>query len=265
LKLTFYVMDDWQGHHESFGLPFSQNRRRLLQEAIERASFRYAVSLEMARHYEDRYGHEWRVAHNGIDLTTLPATNGFKSSAKRVLLAGDVNVFRFDAVLAFAQALDRYNRQNANRIEFTILGEVADEYRVQLVTLKGVSLPGRQSHEFCLNAMTQSDLLYLPLAFAERAARIAHYSLPTKLPEYLAAGHPVFFHAPRESALYQVAERYDLKPRLATVDAQQLDKFVGEWTSQSNTDNSLHTNVKRALSEEFDRRKLASHFQRAFA
>ena len=188
-----------------------------------------------------------------------------RSSAKNILLAGDVNVFRFDAVLAFAQAIDRHNRRTTNRMSFTILGEVAEEYRNQLATLDGVSLAGRQSHEFCLDAMTKADLLYLPLAFAERAARIALYSLPTKLPEYLASGRPVLFHAPRESALYQVAERYDLQPRLATVDATLLDNFVEKWTSQVNTAAPEDHNVKRALIEEFDRQKLASHFQSAFA
>jgi len=264
LKLILFVMDDWQGHHESFGLPFSMRRQRLLKEVIERAAVRFAVSVEMARHYEDYYGHDWSVAHNGIDAPSLATSNGCVSSTRNVLLAGDVNVFRFDAVLAFGQAIDRYNRRNRNQISFTILGDVAAEYRAQLDDLEGVVLSGRTSHERCLDTMKTADLLYLPLAFAERASRIALYSLPTKLPEYLSTGRAVFFHAPRESALYQVAERYDLKPRLATTDDMELDSFVEKWTSQIDPDFSGFANAREALSREFDKQKLAVSFQRAF-
>ena len=36
LNLVVYVMDDWQGHHESYELPYSRWRQRLLAEVIDR-------------------------------------------------------------------------------------------------------------------------------------------------------------------------------------------------------------------------------------
>ena len=60
-------------------------------------------------------------------------------------------------------------------------------------------------------------------------SRISLYSLPTKLPEYLASGKSVFFHAPKDSAVFRVAERYDLTPRLASIDPVVLDGFVESW------------------------------------
>src|SRR6185503_18494265 len=126
--------------------------------------------------------------------------------SRQVLLAGDVNVFRFDAVLAFAQAIER---RGEGSIEFTVMGEVAEQHVAALSALRAVKLLSRRSHAECLEAMRAADLLYLPLAFAERSARISLYSMPTKLPEYLAVGRSVFFHAPQQSALFGVAERYD--------------------------------------------------------
>jgi len=66
LNLVVYVMDDWQGHHECHQLPYSPWRRRLLSEVIERANVRFAVSREMAAHYEEAFGKSWLVAHNGV-------------------------------------------------------------------------------------------------------------------------------------------------------------------------------------------------------
>ena len=196
LNLVFYVMDDWQGHHECHQLPYSRRRRRLLKEAINRASTRFAVSREMAAHYEEVFGKNWLVAHNGVatDDLSYAATVGTKT--RQVLLAGDVNVFRFDAVIAFAEAIERHNRRHASSVELIIMGEIAQQHRTSLSALRAVRLLSRRSHSECLNAMKAADLLYLPLAFCKRSSRISLYSMPTKLPEYLASGKQVFFHAP---------------------------------------------------------------------
>jgi glycosyl transferase family 4 len=266
LKLVVYVMDDWQGHHESYKLPYSTWRQRLLAEVINRASVRFAVSREMAAHYEETFGKNWLVVHNGVANTTaLTCEASAAVSSTRVLLAGDVNVFRFDAVLAFAEAIERYNQRGVAPIQLTVMGEVAEEHRRSLAALRAVTLLKRQSHSECLDAMKDANLLYLPLAFGKHSSRISLYSLPTKLPEYLASGKSVLFHAPKQSAVYRVAERYDLTPRLATIDRDALDEFVASCPKSGRNGNENMLKAKRALQEEFNLQRLAARFQAAFA
>ena len=264
LNLIVYVMDDWQGHHECHQLPYTRRRQRLLREVIDRSNVRFAVSREMAAHYEKTFGKTWLVAHNGVrkDALLHEHRNGFKP--KTVFLAGDVNVFRFDAVLAFAEAIERHNQRRGRAIEFTVMGEVAEQHRESLSALRAVTLLTRRSHSECLDVMRSADLLYLPLAFAKRSARISLYSLPTKLPEYLASGKSVFFHAPKESAAFSVAERYDLTPRLASIEPAALDGFVESWADGSLNGNGAMKRVRDALVEEFDIERLANQFQSAF-
>ena len=263
LNLVLYVMDDWQGHHECHRLPYTRRRQRLLAETVQRANVRYAVSREMAAHYEESFGKSWTVVHNGVRNSSMSHETNGASKPRQVLLAGDVNVFRFDAVIAFAEAIERHNRRNGGSIEFTVMGEVAEQHRSSLSALRTVRMLSRRLHEECLDAMKAADLLYLPLAFAKKSSRISLYSLPTKLPEYLAAGKSVFFHAPRESAVFRVAERYDLTPRLATIDPAALDAFVETWASGNGADGV--EKAQRALQEEFDIERLAATFQAAFA
>jgi hypothetical protein len=265
LNLVFYVMDDWQGHHECHQLPYSRWRRRLLSEVINRASMRFAVSREMAAHYEEAFGKIWLVAHNGVPADSLSPEPRVETKPRQVLLAGDVNVFRFDAVIAFSEAVERHNRRCGPSIEFTVMGEIAEQHRASLSALRAVRLLSRRSHSECLKAMKAADLLYLPLAFGKRSSRISLYSLPTKLPEYLASGKSVFFHAPKESALFRVAERYDLNPRLATINPEALDAFVASWVRADPNDGETLLRTKRALREEFDIDGLAKRFQAAFA
>lgn len=265
LNLVFFVMDDWQGHHESYGLPYTRRRRNLLSEAVQRSSARFAVSREMAEYYEEVFGKSWKVAHNGVWLDSLSKPPSAGEKPRRVLLAGDVNIFRFDAVIAFAKSLERYNHRWAGSLELTVLGDVAWDCRAPLASLAAVKLLGRTTHAECLQAMRAADLLYLPLAFGERCARISRYSLPTKLPEYLATGKAVLFHAPRESAVFQIAERHDLRPRIATTDARELDSFVEAWASVAPEVQASSENRKNALMQEFDLNQLSTCFQAAFA
>lgn len=262
LNLVLYVMDDWQGHHECHQLPYTPRRRRLLSEIVQRANVRYAVSREMAAHYEESFGKSWTVVHNGVRVHTLSHVTSIESKTRRVLLAGDVNVFRYDAVIAFAEAIERHNQVEGESIEFTVMGDVAEQHRSSLSALHAVKMLGRRSHSECLDAMMAADLLYLPLAFGRKSARISLYSLPTKLPEYLATGKSVFFHAPKESAVFRVAERYDLTPRLATIDPTALQTFVETWAQGNGVDGV--DKAKRALREEFDIERLAARFQAAF-
>jgi len=264
LNLVFYVMDDWQGHHECHQLPYSPARRRLLREAIERANTRFAVSREMAAHYEQTFGQTWRVAHNGVAKDSFTNGNNGHKQPRQVLLAGDVNVFRFDAVIAFAEALERYNQRRGQRVEFSVMGEVAEQHRAPLSGLSAVKLLSRRSHAECLAAMKAADLLYLPLAFCKRSARISLYSMPTKLPEYLASGKSVFFHAPQDSAMFRVAERHDLMPRLATIAPDALDRFVKQWAEGNQNGTDVLDRARSALHEEFDIDTLAARFQAAF-
>ncbi len=188
INLVVYVMDDWPGHHESHQLPYSRRRQRLLREVIDRANVRIAVSREMAAHYEESFGKNWLVAHNGVRKDLVSHESHGAKNRNQIFLAGDVNVFRFDAVLAFAEAIERHNYHRENQIEFTVMGEVAQQHRSALSALSAVRLLSRGSHADCLKTMNAADLLYLPLAFCKRSSRISLYSMPTKLPEYLASG-----------------------------------------------------------------------------
>jgi len=143
-----------------------------------------------------------------------------------------------------------------------VMGDVAEQHRSSLSALRAVKMLSRRSHSECLDAMKAADLLYLPLAFGKKSSRISRYSLPTKLPEYLATGKSVFFHAPQESAVFRVAERYDLTPRLATIDPIALDAFVETWANGNGA--TCTVKAKRALQEEFDIDRLAARFQAAF-
>jgi glycosyltransferase involved in cell wall biosynthesis len=265
VKFSVFVMDDWEGHHSVFKLPYSRYRRDLLAKAIRLADTRFAVSREMAAVYEKEHAFPWDVVHNGCsdadkELQKRPSSD-LRSS---IVLTGDVNIFRSDAVISFGQALDRYNTQYGTRLLLTIYGDVSSDCRNELQALKSVKLIGRQKQDVCFRAMRDADLLYLPLSFSKKARRIALYSLPTKLPEYLSSGTRILFHAPAESAVCRFANRHGLNPIVSTTDPVLLDSFVKEWAENENLNEDWATRAGAAISAEFDLGSISARFERAF-
>lgn len=267
LKLVMFVMDDWRGHHEAHALPYTAYRHNLLKKTLALAANRFAISREMANLYVKEFGGDWQVAHNirycGTEMQPLE----FRRKPKTVFLGGDVNVFRADAVIAFAQALEHYNSKalGKEKLSLKIFGHVSEECLGALENLSAVKLFGRQSHEACLAAMRDADLLYLPLAFNASISRIARYSLPTKLAEYLSIGRPVLFHAPRQSAAYNLAKRFGLEPRLTSVNPTEIESFVTTWAEGGLNITGWQTRAENAIKAEFDPTIVISRFQAAFA
>jgi len=74
----------------------------------------------------------------------------------------------------------------------------------------------------------------------------------------------VFFHAPQESAMFRVAERYDLTPRLATIAPEALDRFVEQWAEENQNGVEILARAGNAVRGEFDIEQLAARFQAAF-
>ena len=64
--------------------------------------------------------------------------------------------------------------------------------------------------------------------------------------------------------MFRVAERYNLTPRLATIDREALDLFVEDWAEGDQNGTDSLARAKNALDEEFDIDTLAARFQAAF-
>lgn len=251
MKLLLFVMDDWEGHHRCFGLPYTRHRRKTLSTLVELASSRFGVSLEMVERYREEFGVQWQVLHNGV------ARDGRQNSRpaptnvlRRIRLTGDVNIFRMDAVLSFARGLEMYNRTAELPAQLEISGTISTDCYAQLASLPYLTLLPRTDHAACLKSMSQADLLYLPMSFSQSVRRIAELSLPTKLPEYLNAGSPIFFHAPERSAVYQFAKRWGLQPRLSNPDPKAVCEKLHTFASHRHElDLSL---LQAGLKAEFD-------------
>lgn len=223
-RFVFYVMDDWEGHHTCFDLPFTARRRAALDEIVATANVRFACSERMRADYEQRFSNQWQVLHKGMPAPPrTPRPPRPLHQPWRILYAGGLNVFRADAVLAFAEGLRRFRALSGQAVTLELLGAAGDRGTV----------PALQAYEFvrfepwvdiaaCQRRMAEADLLYLPLSFLPRVERIANLAMPTKFGDYLASGRPVIFHVPLTSESYDLASGAGLPLTITSVDPDDI-------------------------------------------
>lgn len=261
VRFVFYVMDDWEGHHTCFGLPFTARRRAALNEMVATSDARFACSHLMKRDYQQRFSNAWDVLHKGVDVAALPAGQPFRFS--NILYTGAMNMFRFDAVLAFAEGLRRYRESSGRDVTLTMLGPTPDrEYSSALARYGFIRTEPWVDNAACQRRMATADVLYLPLSFEPKLERIANLAMPTKFPEYLASGRPTIFHVPRESEVHQLAEGEGLPLTITSVDPQATCDLLTRMDRGAFDVADYQLRAQRLLRAEFDqsvlRRRLAT-------
>jgi hypothetical protein len=263
VRFVFYVMDDWQGHHTCFGLPFTPKRRAALAEMVATADARFACSHVMKHDYERRFHNGWDVLHKGVDPATLPRVPG-SWRLSNILYTGAMNMFRFDAVLAFAEGMRRYREQSGRDLTLTMLGPAPDrEYAAALAPYGFIRTEPWVDNAECQRRMADADVLYLPLSFEGKLDRIANLAMPTKFSEYLASGRPTIFHVPAQSEVHALASGAGLPLTLNTTDPNAIRDFLMRIGDGGVDMAAYQRQACALLRQEFDQAVLRDRLQHA--
>jgi glycosyltransferase involved in cell wall biosynthesis len=208
---VLHVMDDWPATMYRGGAFSLVPRRRAMaafRRLLARASSRMAIGEAMAREYERRYGETFIGIQNPTDLASRDALAARYASEYRgdnggrlvVLYAGRIGTANAASLELVAHAVSEMAESGAG-IVLRIHTPNADHPGVvRMGALRGVSDLPPVTYERMPALLDSADVLLLPLDFDREAMRFAGLSMPTKIPEYLAAARPVLTVAPRKSA-----------------------------------------------------------------
>jgi len=217
LPLVNHIMDDWPAAQEREWLPLYRQimapvSRRHLRALFDAAACNLAICQQMAEAFSARYGTSFVPFHNTIDLENWaePRTNyGRQNGEFRVVYLGaladdnQVHSLRDVAVAVSSMA------QRGIGISLTVYtGEIyKGHYRQYLDGLPSVSHGGTVARKDLCRYLAAADLLVVPVNFDEQSVVNVQYSMPTKVPEYMASGTPVLVYAPDHMPAAEYARR----------------------------------------------------------
>ncbi len=208
VPLVPHFTDDWPatlyGRRELWGVAASR-LHAAVRDLIRLAPCGMAISEPMAEEYQRRYGIPFDVFTNSVDADFFaappPPVAPERDRPTNLVYVGGLHLGRWRSLLSIAAGAAAISTA-ATPVRLTVHcpTEDADRYRREFAGYPGVHF-GRSlaSHEVPA-VLAAADILVHVESFAEDTRRYTHYSVSTKIPQYLAAGRPIFGHGPAELA-----------------------------------------------------------------
>src|SRR5690606_12170977 len=201
--MVFHMMDDWPELVKEEGLLriyWSQKIDKEFKNILDKSSLHLSISEPMAVEYKRRYGHEFNVFHNHIDLDfwkKFQRKDYVLADEPTILYAGRVGMGINESLEIMAQAVGLLNQELNISLKFVLqVSEKPDWTR---------KYPWVEFREFVAyndlpQKFAQADFLYLPYDFSPSSIKFIKYSMPTKAPEFMVSGTPIIIFAPKETA-----------------------------------------------------------------
>jgi glycosyltransferase involved in cell wall biosynthesis len=221
LPTIVHFMDDWPSHLYRGGLLSPALRVRmdgLIRRIVGRSVERMAIGTAMAEAYSKRYGVAFHDYQNTVDLAAVESYVG-KAPQKsrdvrpiRILYVGSIfDNAQAQSLIDIAQAVSGLQAGGrAIRFDLHSPAHLAEPFRTKLEISFAVRLHDAiEDDGVFFRTISEADILVLPVNFDRDSMRLIRYSMPTKLPAYLASGTPILVYGPRGVAQVDDAIRYD--------------------------------------------------------
>jgi glycosyltransferase involved in cell wall biosynthesis len=219
LPLVVHFMDDWASHiYRGGALSILPNARmtKLLRRLIDSAADRLAIGEDMAAAYERRYGRSFAPFQNAVDLGAVGGyldagrQRGGADSPIKVLYVGSVfSNAQLASLLDIGRAVSTLAAEGLP-IQFDIHSpaHLSEPFRPQIELSPAVRLHDTITDDgVFFRTIAATNVLVMPVNFDADSVRLIRYSMPTKLPAYLASGTPILVYGPAGVAQVEDARR----------------------------------------------------------
>ena len=223
LPLVVHFMDDWPSHLYRGGLlSFAARSRmnRLIHRLVGAATERMAICDAMADAFTQRFHVPFSVHHNPVDVDAIEGW--IKQDAKgtvkaapddtvRVLYVGSIfDNAQAQSLMDIARAVATLGNSGRS-IQFDLYSplHLAERFRDQLEIAPPIRLHDTIADDArFFQTIAAADILVLPVNFDADSVRLVRYSMPTKLPAYMASGTATLVYGPPGIAQLEYARQY---------------------------------------------------------
>lgn len=203
-RLVVHFMDDWPATLYRGGLVSVLARRRmehLLRRLTAAASLRLGIGSHMCEAYSRRYGLSFQPFQNIVESgrIALPRPMLPAANPARVVYCGSIfSNAQSESLIEIAAAVAEVNRRGRPaRLEIYSPPFLTAPFRARLSAFACVALHDTITDDDAFFSLIgAADLLLLPVNFDRESETFIRYSMPTKLPAYLASGTPVLGYGP---------------------------------------------------------------------
>ena len=270
LPLVVHIMDDWVSVLYWGGLLSPWQRRKkevLMQHLMDVATVRLAIGDAMADAYQQRYGRSFEAFQNPVELQRWNAYTKTDLSVEapvRVAYIGSIfNFAQLDSLVDCCAAIQALaNAGMAIRLDIFSPAHLAGQHRECLVCGSAIALHDTLSNdEVFFRTLQSADILLLPVNFDDYTVAYIRYSMPTKVPAYLAVGTPILAYGPSEVAQIAYAEQAGWGFTVTRRDPEALKEGVRRLATDMALRRRLNTRARETAYARHDANTVRNAFQ----
>jgi glycosyltransferase involved in cell wall biosynthesis len=273
LPMVVHMMDDFPTSNYRRGAFAPIERalmRRLLADNFRAATARMGICADMCTAFSQRYGHPFVPFQNCVDVERwrplVRTGSAVVGSTVRLLYYGSVFAnAQLESLADLCRSVARLS-EGGMPITFEIAApawQVAP-YRGALAIHKAISLvePTEDDREY-FAALAAADVLVLPVNYDAETVDYIRYSMPTKVPAYMASGTPILVYGPRGVAQADYAGRDGWGHVVSERDPQALDEALRRILSDGALRETLRLRAQALASANHDSVQVRTKFQEA--
>ena len=210
LPLVVHFMDDWPSDYYRDGLlaPYSRARMNThLNKLVGIAAQRMAISPAMEKAYTERFGHPFEAFQNTIDVSKwsrlAKEDSGPVSKPSEILYVGSIFAnAQLESLVECAELVAEMSDEGRDvRLRIASPSGHAQIYQQRLKVSDAIEIEDTiRDDDTFFGRLADADLLLLPVNFEAETIRFIRYSMPTKVPAYLASGTPILAYGPSGTA-----------------------------------------------------------------
>jgi glycosyltransferase involved in cell wall biosynthesis len=272
LPVAVHFMDDYLATLYRGGFLSSLLRARLnslTDDVVKKAALRLAIGDDMAKAYGERWRKPFTSIQNAVDVEAITPANPERDIHAPLRLAYIGSILPYaqsQSLMDIAASVSR-SAVAGTKVSLDIHSplHLAEPFRKELEIHPAVRLHDtiRDDASF-FRAIREVDALLLPVNFDPASIAYIRYSMPTKVPAYLASGTPILAYGPSQTAQIADAQREGWGLVVDRRDPHLLDQAIGKLA----TDNGLRRSLSeraRAVACRHDVRHVRGQFQGLFA
>jgi glycosyltransferase involved in cell wall biosynthesis len=261
VPLVVHIMDDWMSGDFKSGIfgPFQRMRmQRSIRRIIDKSSLRLSICDAMSEAYSMRFGVPFEAFQNVVNVKAVAS---YVTDPE--ILGGPVKIVYAGSVFAYAQQQSLIDCCQAiaqmategTSVQLDIycppshIAGMEEEFVVgPRIKLHG---PLTDDNDF-FSIICSADMLLLPANFDQKSINFIRYSMPTRVPAYMASGTPILVYGSPNTAQVQYAKEFGWGYVIDKPDNIKLQKAICQLSEDMNIRLSLSNTARKLACERHD-------------
>ena len=268
LPVAVHFMDDYVATLYTGGLLSPLVRARfqaLTNDVVHKASLRLAIGDGMAAAYEKRWSKSFTPVQNAVDVDAIAPTNPERDTGAPLRLAYIGSIFPYaqaQSLMDIAASVGRLATAGHNvTLDIHSPLHLAEPFRAGLEIHPAIRLHDTIKDDAgFFRAITSVDALVLPVNFDSASMDYIRFSMPTKVPAYLASGTPILAYGPAATDQIAYAQREAWALVVGRRDPAALDQAILVLGSDNDLRRRLSQRA-RAVASRHDVRHVRGQFE----